>query len=264
MKERDLSWLDWSTPNDLSADGKTVLFSEAGEGGGPKYAVYLRHTDGSPAIRLGEGTGVALSPDGKWAVARPNTAPAPIFLLPTGVGEAKPLSQDSVNHLQVRWLADGKRLVFTGNEVGHGVRLYVESVEEGKAHAISPEGVTSRFALSPNGELVAVAGPDHKVYLYPVNGGEPRPVPGMLSGEVPTAWSSDGRTLFVFGYGEIPARVVQVDTLTGQRKPWKELVPADAAGIDTINGIMMTADAQAYVYGYIRTLCDLYLVEGLK
>jgi serine/threonine protein kinase/Tol biopolymer transport system component len=263
-KERDLSWLDWSTPGDLSADGKTVLFSEAGEGGGPKYAVYLRKTDGSPAVRLGEGTGVALSPDGKWAVARPNTSPAPMYLLPTGVGEAKPLSQDSTNHLRVRWMADGKRLVFSGNEAGHGLRLYVQSLEEGKPRAISPEGVNSTFVLSPNNELVAAVGPDHKIYTYPINGGEPRLIPGVQPDEAPTGWSSDGRSLFVFRYGEIPTQVVQVDVATGQRKPWKQLDPADAAGIDTINGVMMTPDAKGYVYGYIRTLCDLYLVEGLK
>ena len=70
-KERDLSWLDWSVPNSLSADGKVLLFTEAGEGGGPKYAVYVRNTDGSPAIRLGEGSGFALSPDGKWAASSP-------------------------------------------------------------------------------------------------------------------------------------------------------------------------------------------------
>jgi eukaryotic-like serine/threonine-protein kinase len=60
QKEKDLSWLDWSRPGSLSPDGKTILFQEAGEGGGPKYAVYLRNTDGSPAIRLGEGSGLSL------------------------------------------------------------------------------------------------------------------------------------------------------------------------------------------------------------
>jgi Tol biopolymer transport system component len=263
-KERDLSWLDWSVPNDLSADGKAVLFSEAGEGGGPKYAVYLRKTDGSPAVRLGEGTGVALSPDGKWAVAHPNSTPAPLVLLPTGVGEMKLLTEDSINHLRVRWLPDGKRFVFVGNEPGHGMRLYVQSVEESKPHPISPEGVSTTFVLNDRGDLIADVGPDRKVYTYPVNGGEPRLVPGVQWDEIPTAWSSDGRTLFVFRYGEIPARVVQVDVASGQRRPWKDLDPADAAGIDTISGIMMTADAKAYVYGYVRTLCDLYLVEGLK
>ena len=31
-KERELTWLDWSLPSAISADGKTVLFAESGEG----------------------------------------------------------------------------------------------------------------------------------------------------------------------------------------------------------------------------------------
>jgi hypothetical protein len=58
--------------------------------------------------------------------------------------------------------------------------------------------------------------------------------------------------------------VVQIELSTGQRKPWKELVPSDSAGIDTIRGVELSADGKSYVYGYVRTLSDLYLVEGLK
>lgn len=263
-KERDLSWLDWSTPGDLSADGRTVLFAETGEGGGPKYAVYLRKTDNSPAIRLSDGIGMALSPDGKWALARPNVTPSPLVLLPTGVGEAKPLTHDSINHLWGHWLPDGKQLAFLGNETGHGFRLYVESPEEGKPRAISPEGVNPPVVLSPKGDFVAGVGPDHKVYLYPVAGGQPVLVPGTEPEEAPTGWSADGKSIYVFRFGEIPAKVVELEISTGKRKVWKELVPADAAGIDTIRGITITPDAKAYVYGYIRTLSDLYVVEGLK
>ncbi|HXY52744.1 MAG TPA: protein kinase [Terriglobales bacterium] len=263
-KERDLSWLDWSVPGDLSADGRTVLFGETGEGGGPKYAVYLRKTDGSPAIRLSDGIGLGLSPDGKWALTRPNTVPAPLMLQPTGVGEASPLSHDSINHLWARWLPDGKHIVFSGNEPGHGFRFYLESPEEGKPHPISPEGVNPSVVISPKGDYVASVGPDHKTYLYPVHGGEPMLVPGTQSDEAPTGWSADGRSVYVFRFGEIPAKVSQVELSTGKRKLWKELVPADAAGIDTIRGITLTPDVRAYVYGYIRTLSDLYLVEGLK
>jgi eukaryotic-like serine/threonine-protein kinase len=263
-KERDLSWLDWSVPGDLSPDGRTVLFAETGEGGGPKYAVYLRKTDGSPAIRLGEGIGAGLSPDGKWALARPNSTPSPLVLLPTGVGEAKPLTNDAINHLWARWLPDGKRLVFSGNETGHGFRLYVESPDEGKPRPISPEGVNPSVVISPKGDFAASVSPDHKVYLYPVAGGEPVPVSGTQPDEVPTGFSADGRSLYVFRFGEIPAKVFELELSTGRRKLWKELVPADAAGIDTIRGITITPDATAYVYGYIRTLSDLYLVEGLK
>jgi eukaryotic-like serine/threonine-protein kinase len=264
VKERDLSWLDWSVPGDLSPDGRTALFSEAGEGGGPKYAVYLRKTDGSPAIRLSEGIGTALSPDGKWALARPNSTPSPLILLPTGVGEAKPLTHDSINHLWGHWLPDGKRLVFSGNEAGHGFRLYVEPPEEGKPRPISPEGVNPAFVISPKGDFAASVGPDHKVYLYPVASGEPVPVSGTEPDEAPTGWSADGRSLYFFRFGEIPAKVFELELATGKRKLWKELVPADAAGIDTIRGITITPDAKAYIYGYIRTLSDLYVVEGLK
>ena len=34
-RERDLSWLDLSLVTDLSADGRQLVFSESGEGGGP-------------------------------------------------------------------------------------------------------------------------------------------------------------------------------------------------------------------------------------
>jgi Tol biopolymer transport system component len=263
-KERDLSWLDWSVPGDLSADGRTVLFGETGEGGGPKYAVYLRKTDGSPAIRLSEGIGAALSPDGRWALARPNVTPSPLVLLPTGVGEARPLTHDAINHLWARWLPDGKRIVFSGNEAGHGFRLYVESPGEGNPRPISPEGVNPSVVISPRGDFAASVGPDHKVYLYPVASGQPVLVPGTEPEEAPTGFSADGQFLYVFRFGVIPARVYEIELSTGKRKLWKELVPADAAGIDTIRGITITPDAKAYVYGYIRTLSDLYLVEGLK
>jgi serine/threonine protein kinase/Tol biopolymer transport system component len=263
-KEKDLSWLDWSTPGDLSEDGSTMLFTESGEGGGPKYAVFLRKTDGSPAIRLSEGSGVALSPDNKWAIFRPNVPPAPFMLLPTGVGESKVLFQDGINHLWARFLPDGKTLVFTGNESGHAARLYVQAEGEPKPRAISPEGVNRDVHVSPKGDMVANTGPDGRIYLYPVAGGNPVLVNGSEKGEVPTGWSPDGKSIYVYRFGEVPARVFQVDVASGQRKLWKQLVPGDSAGIDTIRGVEFSVTGNAYVYGYIRTLSDLYLVDGVK
>jgi Tol biopolymer transport system component/predicted Ser/Thr protein kinase len=263
-KEKDLSWLDWSVPGSMSADGKMILFFESGEGGGPHYAVYLRNTDGSPAIRLGEGSGLALSPDGQWALSRLNVVPSPLVLYPTGVGEMKQLKNDGLNHMNgAAFLPDGKRFVFLGSEPGHGARLYVESLDDGKAQAFSMEGVGSPV-MSPDGQFVAARGPDQKVYLFPVAGGEPKSAAGVEAGEFPTAWSSDGRSLFVMTRGQIPAQVFRVDVSTGQRTFWRSFEPADSAGIDTIRGVLVSADNKSYVYGYSRTLSDLYLVQGLK
>jgi eukaryotic-like serine/threonine-protein kinase len=263
-KERDLSWLDWSVPGSLSPDGQQILFQEAGEGGGPKYAVYIRKTDGSPAIRLGQGSGIALSPDGKWALARQNTNPAPLSLLPTGVGEMKSIKDDGLNHTGAAWLPDGDHIVFSGIETGHGMRLYLESLSDGKPKAISEEGVGAAPILSPKGDLVADTGPDRKIYVYPVQGGDRRLVPGIEAGELPTGWSADGQELFVLHRGEVPARVSRVDITTGKRTLWRTLEPADSAGIDTIGRVLLSQDTKSYAYSYVRTLSDLYMVEGLK
>src|SRR5579863_3848567 len=267
-KEKDLSWLDWSVPGSLSADGRAILFFESGEGGGPKYAVYLRNTDGAPAIRLGEGTGLSLSPDGQWALSRLNVMPSPLVLYPTGVGEMKQLKNDGLNHISAAFLPDGKRFIFAGTEPGHGARLYVESLDDAQPHPFSMEGVagpgTGGLVLSPDGKTVAARGPDQKVYVFPVDGGDPKIITAAQPGEFPTAWSSDGRSLFLMTRGQIPAQVFRVDVATGQKTLWRAFEPADAAGIDTIRGVLVSSDNKAYVYGYTRTLSDLYLVQGLK
>jgi hypothetical protein len=70
--------------------------------------------------------------------------------------------------------------------------------------------------------------------------------------------------VFLITRGQVPAQVIRVDVATGQRSAWRSFEPADAAGIDTIRGVLVSADNKSYVYGYSRTLSDLYLVQGLK
>ena len=41
-------------------------------------------------------------------------------------------------------------------------------------------------------------------------------------------------------------------------------MPSDPAGVIHIGPIVLTPDGKTYVYGYHRTLSDLYLTEGLK
>jgi eukaryotic-like serine/threonine-protein kinase len=271
-KERELSWLDYTYPADLSSDGKTLLFDEEGGGGaldyskssGFTYAVYLRKTDGSPAVLLGEGGAVALSPDGKWAIVQTQDTPSRLRLLPTGPGEPKDLPGD-LNHSWARWFPDGKRILFSANEPDKGVKLYVYELASGKSQAITGEGVNAAtFVISPDSQWVAATGPDHRGYLYPVAGGEPRVIPGFNQGEQPITWSGDGRSLYIYQPGELPARVYRLDLQSGQRTLWKELIPSDPAGVENIGPILMTPDAKTCVFGYHRMLADLYLVEGLK
>jgi eukaryotic-like serine/threonine-protein kinase len=272
-KERDLSWLDYSYPADISADGKTVLFDEEGVGGGVQYgnaqeltyAVYVRSTDGSSAIRLGEGAADALSPDQKWVIVQTPGSPEQLRLLPTGAGETQPLTNDSINHQWARWFPDGKRFAFSGNEPGRGVRIYAQDVSGGKPTAISPEGVdATAFAISPDGQSIVGIGPDQKGYFYPSAGGEPRIVNGLEPGDLPVSWNQDGRSIYLYRTGEVPAKVYQLELATGKKTLWKTIVPVDPTGVSTIGPVLMTPDGKTYAYGFHRTLGDLYLVEGLK
>ena len=264
--EQDLAWFDWSYPVGLSSDGKQLLFFEAGEGGGLSYAAYLRRTDGSPAVRLGDGQALALSPDEKWALATRNDDPTQLFLLPTRAGEMKPLAHENASHVAARWFPDGKRFVFSGTEPGHSARLYVQEIAGGKARAITPEGVNAlAFAVSPDGRVVAGVSPDGKGYLYPVSGGgEPQPIAGFEVGEEPISWSPDGRELYVDRPGQTPVNVQRLELPSGQRKLWKQLMPSDPAGVEFIGPVVLTPDSKAYVYGVRQLLSDLYLVEGLN
>ena len=272
-KQHDLSWLDYSYPADISADGKTLLFDEEGGGGalaysksgGFSYAVYLRKTDGAPAVLLGEGGAVALSPDGKSVIAQTLDSPSQLRLLTTGAGEARMLTHDNINYSWAHWFPDGKHVLVSANESGKGVRFDVFDVASGQMRAISPEGVNATaFFVSPDSQWVAGIGPDQLGYLYPVNGGQPKVIKGVNPGELPITWSSDGRSIYIYQPGELPARVYRIDLQTGQRTLWKQLMPSDPAGVETIGPILMTPDASTCVFGYHRMLSDLYLVEGLK
>ncbi|HTO88643.1 MAG TPA: protein kinase [Thermoanaerobaculia bacterium] len=266
-KERELSWLDNSLAADLSADGQTLLIAESGEGGGPGYSVFVRKMDGSPAVRLGEGDGSGLSPDGKWALAiNARSEPAQIVMLPTGAGEPRQITHDNLNHQRAIFFPDGKRVLFSGNEPGRGTRLYVQDLVGGQPQAITPEGIRlwrSR-PISPDGKSVIARGPEGKVYLYSVSPEEPRPVPGLEAGEIPVQWSPDGRFLYVYRRGDVPARVFRVDLASGKRELWKELQPGDTTGLEEVANVWLTPDGKGYVYNHIRTLSDLYLAEGLK
>jgi hypothetical protein len=186
-------------------------------------------------------------------------------LLPTGAGESKLLTNDAISHNWARWFPDGTHLLFSGNEPNRGVRLYQQSRDGGKPQPISPEGINgTSFAISPDGQIVAGIGSDEKGYLYPVAGGDPRPIPGFAPGEEIIGWGTAARWLNVYQPGDLPAKVYRLDVTTGQRTLWKQLIPSDPAGVEHVGPILITHDGTTCVYGYHRTLSDLYLVEGMK
>ncbi len=259
-EERELSWLEGSAAVDLSPDGAQVLFGEMMEGGGVSGRIYLRRTDGQPAVHLGDGMPLGLSRDGTWAAVRLHGREGLTFL-PTGAGEARTVPTGGIVIYMARWFADRRRLLLGGIIPGREGRLYVFDTNGSSLRPITPE-MTGIGAVSPDGKWVATIGDDGH-FLYPVDGGERRPMPGMQRDDWPVAWSADGRGVYVRREGDLPLPVLRVDVRTGETTIWKELMPPDPAGVVWLDPLV-TPDGRGYVYTYHRVLSDLYLVDGLK
>jgi WD40 repeat protein len=261
-RERSLSWFDWSLLGDMSADGKTILFSETGEAAGPNSSIFLRQTDGSPAIRLGEGSFGNLSPDGQWVLAAVGS-PAKLVLLPTGVGEARQLTDDKTDHLSSIWLPDSKSIVFSAAEPGHSRRTYLLDIQGGTPRAITPEGTTGGL-ITPDGKFLLAVDGKRQRWLYPIAGGEPQKFSILPNPNERIMRFFDGGKSVLLRTSTVPVQVTRVDIATGHRELWKEIAPADPAGVQSIPSLKFSADGKSYAYSVGRILSDLYVVDGLK
>jgi serine/threonine protein kinase/Tol biopolymer transport system component len=263
--ERDLSWHDWTVPRDFSDDGKLISFDETGEAGGETGAIYVRATDGSPAVRLGDGRSPSLSPDGKLVLARGPGTKSEILELPTGAGESRTISTGDVFVQAAYFFPDSRHMLELGNAPNRGLRLWVQDSKGGAPQPISPEGamVRRRLCISPDGKKVAGRDPDGKISIYPVTGGNPIPVAESEPGEEPVQWTEDGKGLLV-GRREVPARVFIIDLATHQRKLLKSFMPADPTGLFGNAAPNFARDLKSYVYSYQRITSDLYIVDGLN
>ena len=261
-RERSLTWFDWSLLADMSGDGKTIVFSETGEAEGTNYSIFLRKTDGSPAIRLGDGGFARLSPDGQWVVSTVG-APAKLMLLPTGIGEPKQLTDDKTDHFNVAWLPDSKSIIFSSIEPGHGARTFLSDIQGGAARAVTPEGILGS-TVTPDGKDILARDLKRQLWLYPISGGSARKLdfsPTADEGIAGLSW--DGKDLLVATRG-VPLKIDRVELSTGRREHWKEIAPADLAGVQGIPSVRFSADGKSYAYSTLRVLSDLYVVDGLK
>ena len=276
-RERDLSLLDKSSVGDISADGRLLVLGE--EGSSPDTEVaYLRKTDGSPAVRLGEDSGHSLSPDGRFVLAFPQVQAVRdhLILVPTGAGERRELRHPSIREFAVggAWFPDGRRIACVGAEAGQGgMRLFVWDIETGAPpRPLSPQGEVGWLGwpvVSPDGRSVAVTAAGGGLMLYAVDGGPARRLGGSTPSDQPMRWSADGRWLFVrrdhvWHRSEAQAWIDRIEVATGKREPWKVLTPADPAGVYYMGLVHVTPDGKSYAYSTYSSIETLYLAEGLR
>jgi Tol biopolymer transport system component len=192
----------------------------------------------------------------------------PLSLVPTGTGESRQLTHDAVSYSGVRFLPDGKQLLASGIEAGHGGRDYLIDLSNGDSKPITPEGIAGT-QISPDGRSVAVRGPDGKRGIWPLEGGGFHPIPGLESNDSVIGWTPDGESVYVAPSrrGAAAAKSVNVHRVniqTGKMEPWKTFGAETGAGVSSVAAPHLSSDGNAYAYLYVRVLSEAYVVRGLK
>jgi eukaryotic-like serine/threonine-protein kinase len=266
---RDLSWLDFTFGRDVSNDGKMVLFEEEGNES-TNYQVFVRNVDGSPAVQIGEGYGLALSPDANWALAEKLTQPTnEVWLLPIGPGEPRRLSPPNLSPaITAQFLADGKRVVYVANEPGRPARTWLQNVDGSPPHPVTSEGI-SGWMVSPDDKwLVAGRRSGYRratqTSLVSMAGGSPQSIAGLKADEFVLGWTTDG-LLYVEAAGDDKGMTLHIEKLnpfTGARHLWREL-PKPAIGGVLPEPPIISPDGTTYLITYRMRLNDLYTVDGV-
>ena len=191
--------------------------------------------------------------------------PPHAVLLPTGTGAARRLPATGfqiVSH--PRFMPDSQSIVFTGVAGDRKSLLYRQSIDGGEPRPASSEAVGfGLIAVAPGGADVVANGPDSRPWIYTLGGGA-RPLPGGLPGENAVRFTGDGRAVFVYRMGEVPARVCRVEVATGKRDELRSLAPSDRAGLLWVSPIALTADGEHIAFSSGRVLSELFEVRGLE
>ncbi len=259
-QEHDLSWLDWSIGRGLTPDGRWFLFDEQAEGGGRDYSIYVRKTDGSPAVRIGDNDTTSISDDGKWILATTNAAGGSLVMLPTGAGEPRPINIGDLHNPYGVFLPDGHRILL----VNEDFQAYVGTLGGDLPRAITPPGVVvDTGVFTADGKYVLGQDAQKKWALYPVDSGQALPLPKWPEGDEPVNHTTDNHSFFTRS-GELPVSVYRFDYLTGNRQFVRQLRPDDTTGMDSLSEVFITPDGKYYVYGGKRMVSTLFMVTGLK
>jgi serine/threonine protein kinase/Tol biopolymer transport system component len=268
-RERDLTWLDFSVPSDVSTDGKWVLFSEQGAAAGDLYSTFVRGINGAPPIRLGEGMALRFSPDARSALVVLLSTPPRLAVHPVGAGDTKVLPNPGFEFYgdrSIAWTPDGKSILFNATMPGRPPRCYVQDVGSGALRAITPDGaMVGGFVMSARGDSIYVGLPNGS-FAFPVAGGTPSRISpkGTEEGDRYLRFGEGGRTMYLYQSVDRAAKVYRLDAVTRKRTLVRELRPSDTAGLLGVPWVAISGDGKTIVFMARRYLSRLYLAEGLR
>jgi hypothetical protein len=166
-------------------------------------------------------------------------------------------------------MPDGRHVVISASEPGHGTRLYLQDTMGGEPRAVSGEGVRLMTYLarvvSPDGRFAIAVGPDQQPALFPVAGGDPQPIAVLGNDLVPIGWGESANV--IFARPRALARltsVYKIDLMSGRRQLVGEIGPTDPKGAPLVLLVQVSRDGRRYTYYMSQPLSEAFLIEGVK
>jgi eukaryotic-like serine/threonine-protein kinase len=263
-EERDLSWLDNPYGPQLSRDGSVFSFTDQSGQAGNGYEVYVRKTDGSPAVHIGGGGFASdISPDGKWVlIVLPGDPAGRVQIVPVGAGQARVLHWDGLQVRWADWFFDGQHILLTASQSGQTQSLYITDASgstpkkllPGQAGALVAPGGQSLFDIR-NGVWE----------IRSIDGKSAKTIPGTQPGEFPIAWTDDGKHLFTQTLSGTGLTIYKVDVDSGARELWQVVNPKDQVGLRPMAvPSAITPDGRWMIFSYKTQIGQLYRSDTLK
>ncbi|MEO8362617.1 MAG: hypothetical protein ABI672_21510, partial [Vicinamibacteria bacterium] len=264
--EKDLSWLGWSDLYDVSTDGKALLVT--GFEFSDEYTTFVRGTDGSPALKLGDGLSLALSPDAKFAIAMSPKDPSRLSLLSAGAGEPRILKGPAGTE-SVLFLPDGKTILIQAREGDRRSVSRADLATGAVQKVFDTDGLATSsrrgapWAIAPDGSAVALQGADGKVRAWPLVGGEPKALTTLLASESLLRWDA-ANSILVGSLNRLTGSIDRLTLGSGARTRLHDIQVLDTTGSLFDPFLIASQDGKAYAYSSSRFLNSLYLVTGLR
>ena len=218
--------------------------------------------DGSPAIRLGEGSTEAFSPDGAWAISITSARSPQIILLRRASGSRGPVPRGH-RSVQCRLPAGRKADRLHRDPGGAAAPGSICATRRRQVKPLTPEGYSMfRGTITPDEKVRGR--PRAGSQDLPVSAGRRRADGASGPRSEPPARAIHGRRKEPLHSGrpDDPVAHHRYDMATGKVELWKEIMVADAAGLNSISRFVVTPDGKSYAYSYLRVLSYLQLVDG--
>ena len=260
--ETDLSKFDFSLVEDISSDGKLLLFTEGGAGGGQHYTAFVHNQQTHETIRVGPGRGVALSPDKKWVLVIDPKDRSVLNLVPLGPGQSKKIPGSGFQYQWARFAgSDGNKLLVGGSYPNSPAMIAMQLVDSGRPVKLPGVPYMDHVVVSRDGLRLAGLIPDGGLAAADLTTGK---ILGSLarSASIPVAWSYDDQDLYTSSFDGKPGAILRTNLETGKTELWKSLGPRDVTGFVGLPSVVAVPEIGAYAYSSAWDLSRMYVVDG--